>query len=98
MEIDTAHFKGNFPESCELHAVNRPDDLVPTDVPADEWTLILPRTKLGPHRQHFFQLERHAVEGKSYTHVKITIYPDGGIKRAIVDAGAVGVDGDRFRG
>ena len=58
-----------------------PDALVPIDVPEDEWTLILPRMKLGPHRQHFFQLERHAVEGKSYTHVRITIYPDGGIKR-----------------
>lgn len=84
VEIDTAHFKGNFPESCELRALHRPDALVPTDVPEDEWTLILPRTKLGPHRQHFFQLERNAVEGKSYTHVRITIYPDGGIKRVRV--------------
>ena len=22
VEIDTNHFKGNFPESCELHAIN----------------------------------------------------------------------------
>jgi len=43
------------------------------------WTSILPRTKLGPHRQHFFQLEN--VEGKTFTHAKLTIYPDGGMKR-----------------
>ena len=67
-----------------MHALYRPGALVPTDVPEDEWALILPRMKLGPHRQHFFQLERHAVEGKSYTHVRITIYPDGGIKRVRV--------------
>lgn len=41
--------------------------------------MILPQTKLGPHRQHFFQLEN--VEGKVYTHVKLTIYPDGGLQR-----------------
>ncbi|CDO76539.1 hypothetical protein BN946_scf184769.g3 [Trametes cinnabarina] len=81
VEIDTAHFMGNFPESCELHAL-RSDEIVPIDVPDDRWTLILPRTKLGPHRQHFFQLEN--VDGKPYTHVKITIYPDGGVKRVRV--------------
>lgn len=80
VEIDTAHFKGNFPDSCELHATAS-DALIPDDATAN-WTLILPRTKLGPHRQHFFQLQD--VEGKPYTHVKITIYPDGGIKRVRV--------------
>jgi allantoicase len=43
---------------------------------------VLPRTKLGPHRQHYFQLEH--VGDKAYTHMKITIYPDGGIKRVRV--------------
>ncbi|KAH9892562.1 allantoicase [Cubamyces lactineus] len=80
-EIDTAHFMGNFPESCEMHALHT-SDLVPSDVPEDRWTLILPRTKLGPHRRHFFQLEN--VAHAAYTHVKITIYPDGGIKRVRV--------------
>ncbi|KAJ6499056.1 galactose-binding domain-like protein [Mycena sanguinolenta] len=78
VEIDTAHFKGNFPESCELHALvdSGNADWTRED---HEWTVILPRTKLGPHRQHFFQLEN--VKEQRYTHVKITIHPDGGIKR-----------------
>ncbi|KAF8919855.1 galactose-binding domain-like protein [Mucidula mucida] len=74
VEIDTAHFKGNFPESCDIVATS--------DVDADEWTLILPRTKLGPHRQHYFQLDN--VQGRAFTHIKITIYPDGGLKRVRV--------------
>ena len=69
---------GNFPESCEVHALAS-DELNPSDVSEDQWTLILPRTKLGPHRQHYFQLEN--VDGKAFTHVRVTIYPDGGIKR-----------------
>ncbi|KAI0790792.1 galactose-binding domain-like protein [Abortiporus biennis] len=76
-EVDTANFKGNFPESCELHAIYS-QDLIPTE-PDDQWTLILPRTKLGPHKQHQFQLEN--VSNIAFTHVKVTIYPDGGLKR-----------------
>ncbi len=81
VEIDTAHFKGNFPESCELHAVFSEHDINWKMQREDEldWTLILSRTKLGPHRQHYFQLEN--VEGKTFTHVRVTIYPDGGLKR-----------------
>ncbi|KAJ7496105.1 galactose-binding domain-like protein [Mycena galericulata] len=81
VEIDTAHFKGNFPESCEIHALAITGDVDWTIGRGEdhEWSLILPRTKLGPHRQHYFQLEN--VQGKLYTHVKVTIHPDGGIKR-----------------
>ena len=88
VEIDTAHFKGNFPESCELHATNSPDLIPPHQQGASEmdegsaWATILPRTKLGPHRRHFFQLED--VENIKYTHVMLTIHPDGGVKRVRV--------------
>jgi len=77
VEIDTSHFKGNFPESCELHAIETPD-VIPS-IPDDKWKQVLPRTKLGPHRQHFFQLE-NTLDTK-YTHLKVTIHPDGGLKR-----------------
>lgn len=84
VEIDTAHFKGNFPESCEIHATYANDDSQVNVLGSEDasWTLILPRTRLGPHRQHYFQLDD--VEGKKYTHIKVTIYPDGGIKRVRV--------------
>ncbi|KAI5123043.1 hypothetical protein M0805_000479 [Coniferiporia weirii] len=86
-EIDTAHFKGNFPESCELHAINSFDMVPIADDPA--WTCILPRTKLGAHAQHYFDLEN--VQEKVYTHVRVTIYPDGGIKRVrIIGKRAIG--------
>src|ERR1700692_5103389 len=77
-EIDTAHFMGNFPESIELHALH--NTTLPTkDLPGEGWTEVLPQTKVGPHRRHYFQLEN--VAGKAYTHVKVTIHPDGGLKR-----------------
>jgi allantoicase len=42
----------------------------------------LSRTKLGPHRQHHFQLESGSKV--TFTHVKLTIFPDGGVKRVRV--------------
>lgn len=81
VEIDTNHFLGNFPESCEIHALYTNEDLAkdPELPDASRWKLILPRTKLGAHRQHHFEFDN--VEGETYTHVKVTIHPDGGLKR-----------------
>ena len=81
VEIDTKHFIGNFPESCAIDALYTDQDIAwETAVhEGQKWTSILPRTKLGPDGQHYFELEN--VKGKTYTHVKVTIYPDGGIKR-----------------
>lgn len=84
VEIDTNHFLGNFPESCEIHALYATEELDWDSGlhNSSKWSLILPRTKLGPHRQHYFELDN--VEGKTYTHVKVTIHPDGGLKRVRV--------------
>ena len=68
-----------------MHAVSCVE-LVP-NIPEDDWTMVLPRTKLGPHRQHQFQLEN---VGRPYTHVRVTIYPDGGIKRVRIFGRRVG--------
>ena len=48
----------------------------------NEWTLVLPRMQLGPHREHAFQLEN--VDSRKFTHLRLTIYPDGGVKRVRV--------------
>ncbi|GAA5912775.1 uncharacterized protein JCM6883_006231 [Sporobolomyces salmoneus] len=70
-DIDTLHFVGNFPESASLHAINSQEAHA-------GWTRILDVTKLGPHRQHFYQLDKR---DQAWTHVRLDIYPDGGVKR-----------------
>ncbi len=49
--------------------------------PADshDWTCILSKKPTGPHRQHWFPAEN--AQGKVFTHVRLTIHPDGGLKR-----------------
>ncbi|KAJ9112719.1 hypothetical protein QFC22_006221 [Naganishia vaughanmartiniae] len=77
VEIDTAFHMGNFPMYAELHAIRSTENIPPLENEA--WTSILPKKKMGPHRQHFFPAEN--CKGKPYTHVKLTIWPDGGLKR-----------------
>ncbi|KAL8280170.1 hypothetical protein RQP46_007500 [Phenoliferia psychrophenolica] len=73
--LDTLHFVGNFPESAELYGIVSTEDLPAQDA---AWTKLLDRTKLGPHRSHYFQLLHPET---AWTHVRLSIYPDGGVKR-----------------
>ena len=78
--VDTAHFKGNFPESCSLEACHagpsKPEDLRTASLP---WKEIIPRTKLRTNAIHIFRKEMG--NAGPVTHVRLNIYPDGGISR-----------------
>jgi len=65
--VDTAHFKGNFPEKCSLEAIA---DL-------EQWTEILPPSPLRGDAQNLFAIENP----HRYTHLRFHIYPDGGVAR-----------------
>lgn len=80
LEVDTAWFKGNFPESCSLEAAN-------VDASAEEnltdlstaWENILPRTLLQAHTRHFF--ENEILDAGTVSHLRFNIFPDGGVSR-----------------
>jgi allantoicase len=78
VELDTNHFKGNYPETASLEGCFAPDAPMVALGSAD-WVEILPRTKLQPHRRHFFASELRA--GGPVSHVRLNIFPDGGISR-----------------
>ena len=55
VEVDTSHFKGNFPESCSLEACcsTSGDD---SDVSRlQDWKELLPKTRLKAHSRHIFR-------------------------------------------
>jgi allantoicase len=80
VDVDTSHFKGNFPESCSLEVCSAPRDLTdPNPLDALPWQEILPRTKLQADSLHFYQKEL-AAAGEA-THARFHIYPDGGVAR-----------------
>lgn len=77
VEVDTAHFKGNFPESCSLEVCDAPTD--ETDDASLQWSELLPRAKLQAHTRHFY--EEELKEAGAATHARFRIYPDGGVSR-----------------
>ena len=78
VEVDTAHFKGNYPDRVSLEAAmfDGADD-VSND--SDRWKVLLPEVKLEMDKQHFFESELNDVGAVS--HVRMSIYPDGGVSR-----------------
>ncbi|MDP5325282.1 MAG: allantoicase [Litorivicinaceae bacterium] len=78
IEVDTAHFKGNFPAACSLQAAQMPalgrDALV---TQAMFWPEVLPQTALTADAIHPFACATQT----EVTHVKLNTYPDGGISR-----------------
>lgn len=80
LELDTRHFKGNYPESCSIEGCDAPD-ATSTALQGDsvEWFEVVPPTKLQPDHQHRFELSAEAV--RTATHLRLNMFPDGGISR-----------------
>ena len=80
IEVDTSHFKGNFPESCSLEVCTAPRDLIdPDSLGALPWKEILTRTKLQADSMHIY--EKELLDARAVTHARFHIYPDGGVAR-----------------
>jgi allantoicase len=76
VEMDTDHFKGNAPGKCDLEycdAIN--DELF--DPEKEKWRELVPEQPVKPHAQH----EWKVASAKPATHVRLNIYPDGGVAR-----------------
>jgi allantoicase len=80
IEVDTNHFKGNYPDTCSLEGCTAPgastDELTN---PQTRWMEILPKTNLQADTRHFFESELAPMS--NCTHVRLNIYPDGGVSR-----------------
>ena len=72
VDIDTSHFTGNYPPAASIDACVSDDD-----VPAGGWTEILGRTELQGDAHHYLAIDDDSV----WTHVRLNIYPDGGVAR-----------------
>jgi allantoicase len=81
--IDTYHFKGNYPDSfmlegCVAQDVDFFDSRLAKTV---NWQAIILKTKLYAHREHLFVNELVNDKAQAFTHVRLSIFPDGGISR-----------------
>lgn len=78
--VDTAWFKGNYPDRCSLDAaLLDPDQIENLDPGAVAWRVLLPEQKLGPDAVHTFVAE--ITDDQPLNLVRLNIFPDGGVSR-----------------
>lgn len=77
--VDTAHFRGNFPKAVKVEAADFATGVEKRGV---NYVEVLGLKGLGPDREHEFGEDvLRNIKDRAYTHVKMTIVPDGGVKR-----------------
>ena len=99
--VDTAFFTGNYPQACSADAFSASgyptaEELVPapgTGTPAEAWEEIVPRGLLTGDARHAFKVN----SGRRFSHVRLNIFPDGGVARLHVH-GEVVADPALFEG
>jgi allantoicase len=83
--VDTAHFTGNFPESCAVEACTAAGYPSADELSSARWTEIVPRSPLRGDSATVFPV----ADGQRYSHVRLRIYPDGGVARLRVHGAVV---------
>ncbi len=80
IEVDTNHFKGNYPDTCSIEGCAAPEATVESlQSDAVKWREILPKTKLQADTRHYFERELSPLPDCS--HLRLNIFPDGGVSR-----------------
>ena len=77
IELDTDHFKGNAPGSCMIECCDVSETNGIFDPESASWSELLPQTPLEADSQHHWE----GIRANLATHVRLNIYPDGGVAR-----------------
>ncbi len=90
--VDTAFFRGNYPDSCELQGTTIEEPLDLAALGTATWTPIIRRANLEGNTKNTFDVK----DDTRYTHVRLVIYPDGGVARLRIHGQPV-ADWNRLR-
>jgi len=96
VDVDTSYFKGNYPEACAIDVCDRPGPATPDDLARASWREVLARTPLTGDSHNLL-----AIDGAPMaTHLRLRIFPDGGVARlrvhgeVVADWARIGRRGD----
>ena len=81
LEIDTHHFKGNYPDTCSIQTANISKNLSNKLIVnnSKNWKFILNKSKLSANKKHVFK--KFLIKRNKENYLKVNIHPDGGISR-----------------
>jgi allantoicase len=75
--VDTSYFTGNYPPEVSVEACGAEGYPAPAELAAASWTTLVPRSAVAGDARNEFEV---AVDQR-FTHVRLTIFPDGGVAR-----------------
>jgi allantoicase len=76
VDVETTYFTGNFPESCAIDTCIMPGARTHYDLERAVWQSALERSALRGDSHNLFELA-----GVDATHVRLNVFPDGGVAR-----------------
>lgn len=77
--LDTAHLRGNYPDRFSLEGCFHPHEHVPPDNAL--WHPVINEQRLCPDREHTFTHQIICPPQEKYSHIRLNIFPDGGVSR-----------------
>ena len=75
--VDTAWFRGNYPPFASVEAAGVEGHPSPAELADADWVTLVPRSAVAGDTANAFAV----TDGRRFTHVRLTIYPDGGVAR-----------------
>jgi allantoicase len=75
--LDTAHFTGNYPPEVSVEGTSADGYPTPDELAGAAWTPLLPRSPVHGDTANPFRVGAP----ERFTHVRLRIYPDGGVAR-----------------
>ena len=75
--VDTAFFRGNYPPEVSVEATAAEGYPSPAELDAAGWTPLVARSPIAGDAQNLLPV----TDRRRYTHVRLSIYPDGGVAR-----------------
>ncbi|MBL7261905.1 allantoicase [Paractinoplanes lichenicola] len=77
VDVDTAFFTGNYPPHAAIDGLAAEGYPAPAELAAAEWTPLVPKSPLAGDSRNLFPV----TSDRRFTHVRLTIFPDGGVAR-----------------
>ena len=75
--VDTSYFTGNYPPEVSVEACGAEGYPSPAELTAAQWTTLVPRSAVTGDTRNEFDV----TAADRFTHVRLTIFPDGGVAR-----------------
>jgi allantoicase len=75
--VDTAFFRGNYPPEVSVEATGAEGYPSPDELAAMEWATLVPRSAARGDAANAYPV----ADRRRWTHVRLSIYPDGGVAR-----------------